>query len=329
MRIASIIFAASLLLAGVAQADEMSKVEIQEWLVPWEDSRPRDPYVDPDGRVWFVGQRGDYVAYFTPTEEAFKKYELEPGAGPHTVVVSPDGIPWYAGNRAAHIGKIDPETGKIEKVQMPGAEARDPHTMAFDGRGHLWFTVQGGNSIGRLQPDTGKVDLVPVPQPGSRPYGIVVDSKGHPWIAEFGTNKLATVNPQSLELTEFELPNPNARPRRLEVSSKGEIWYVDYARGALGRFVPDTREFKEWEAPGGPGSRPYGMVIDKQDRIWFVETGTTPNRFVGFDPASEDYFAMGEIESGGGSVRHMYYDASKDSVWFGTDTNYLGRVQVE
>ena len=26
---------------------------IEEWEVPWERSRPRDPYVAPDGRVWF------------------------------------------------------------------------------------------------------------------------------------------------------------------------------------------------------------------------------------------------------------------------------------
>jgi len=328
MRIASIVVAV-LWLAGAGKSDTAPKVEIQEWLVPWEKSQPRDPYVGPNGRVWFVGQRADYVAYFDPKEEKFKKYDLDEGAGPHTVVVSPDGIPWYAGNRAAHIGKIDPATGKIEKIPMPDAQARDPHTMAFDQRGHLWFTVQGGNYIGRLQPDTQKVDLIRLPQPGSRPYGVVVDSKGRPWVAEFGTNKLATVDPHSLELTEFELPDKEARPRRLVVSSKGEIWFVDYALGKLGRFVPGTSKFEQWPTPGGPESRPYGMAIDRQDRIWFVETGTTPNRFIGFSPAAKDYFAVAEIKSGGGSVRHMYYDASSGSVWFGTDTNYIGRAKVE
>jgi virginiamycin B lyase len=49
---------------------------------------------------------------------------------------------------------------------------------------------------------------------------------------------------------------------------------------------------------------------------------------VGFDPATEAFFAATEIESGGGSVRHMYYDATTRSIWFGTDTNYLGRAQL-
>lgn len=26
---------------------------IEEWTVPWEKSRPRDPAVAPDGRIWF------------------------------------------------------------------------------------------------------------------------------------------------------------------------------------------------------------------------------------------------------------------------------------
>lgn len=75
--------------------------EITEWRVPWDASRPRDPYVAPDGSVWFVGQREHYVARFDPETEEFKRFDLEPGAGPHTVIVGDDGIAWYAGNTAS------------------------------------------------------------------------------------------------------------------------------------------------------------------------------------------------------------------------------------
>jgi virginiamycin B lyase len=318
-----------LFLAGAWASEKAGEVQIQEWLVPWENTRPRDPYVGPDGRVWFVGQRGDYVGSFHPSTGEFKKYDLEPGTGPHTVVVSEEGEVWYAGNRAAHIGKVDAEDGEITKIAMPDPQARDPHSFVFDGRGHLWFTVQGGNFVGRLNVETEKIDLIPLSEAGSRPYGIVVDSKGRPWVVAFGTNRLATVDPESLQLREIELPSSSSRPRRLDVSSRDEIWYADYARGRLGRFNPVTSEFEEWETPGGPDSRPYGMAIDGQDRVWLVETGSTPNHFIGFDPDIERFFAVRPIESGGGSVRHMYYDASSGAVWFGTDTNYLGRAQVE
>ena len=34
--------------SGTLPADT---VTIQEWLVPWEGTRPRDPYVGPDGKI--------------------------------------------------------------------------------------------------------------------------------------------------------------------------------------------------------------------------------------------------------------------------------------
>jgi len=46
--------------SGLAQESEEAQgfdPTLEEWQVPWLESRPRDPYVAPDGRVWFVGQR--------------------------------------------------------------------------------------------------------------------------------------------------------------------------------------------------------------------------------------------------------------------------------
>src|SRR5690554_1528109 len=60
---------------------------IQEWPVPWEDTRPRDPYVDGQGRVWFVGQQGNYIAYLEPESGEFKRYEILEGTHPHNLIV--------------------------------------------------------------------------------------------------------------------------------------------------------------------------------------------------------------------------------------------------
>ena len=312
--------------AVVAAAEDA--IEITEWQVPWAASRPRDPYVDNQGRVWFVGQRGNYLAYLDPASGQFKRYELDEGTGPHNLVVDDDGIVWYAGNRAAHIGRLDPETGAITKHMMPNPDARDPHTLVFDGNGDIWFTVQGGNFVGKLGTRTGTVELIAVPTERARPYGIVVDAENRPWFCELGTNKLASVDPETLLLQEVELPRAEARPRRLDVTSTGEVWYVDYAGGHLGRLDPSTGSVEEWLVPGGAGARPYGMAIDDRDRPWFVETEGDPNRFVGFDPDSEEFFSITAIASGGGTVRHMYYHPPAREIWFGTDTNYLGRARV-
>jgi virginiamycin B lyase len=79
------------------------------------------------------GAGRDYVATFDPKSGEFKRYDLEEGAGPHTVIVDEAGA-WYAGNRVRHIGLIDPKTGNRKIFELPGDGYRDPHTMAFTGR---------------------------------------------------------------------------------------------------------------------------------------------------------------------------------------------------
>ena len=303
---------------GAAQpsARDGTAPQLTEWKVPWENTRPRDPYVAPDGRVWFVGQTGHYAGVLDPATGDSERVDLPAGAGPHHIIVDSEGVPWYTGNLVGNLGRIDPETREITVFPMPDERAHDPHTAVFDTAGDLWFTVQGGNFIGKFWKATGQVRLVEAPEAqgrggamgSSRPYGIEMDSKDRPWVVLFNTNKIATVDPESFELTTFELPDPGARPRRIGITSDDRVWYVDYARGYLGRLDPADGSVEEWPMPSGSGARPYGMAVDGDDRIWFVETGVHPNRFVGFDPETEDFFSSVEVESGAGSIRHMMFD---------------------
>jgi virginiamycin B lyase len=303
-----------------------SEVTLTEWLVPWEASRPRDPFVETPNKIWFVGQRDGYLAYFNPALEEFTQIQLAEGSGPHNIIVDDEGTAWYAGNVMGWIGRFTPDGG-LTTIQMP-EDAADPHTLIEDGQGNIWFTSQGANSVGLLNKKDLTVRIFPVQTPGARPYGITVDRDGRPWIALFGTNKIATIDPETGIFSEIELPRTGARPRRIEATSDGMIWYVDYTQGYLGRYDPDDGDFKEWAMPGGAGSQPYGMAVDARDRIWFVEVGPQPNRFIGFDPEIKSFFSITEIKSGGGAVRHMMYHAPTNTIWFGTDANTLGRAEL-
>ncbi|WP_027715997.1 lyase [Desulfuromonas sp. TF] len=302
-------------------------VEITEWMVPWENTRPRDPWYGPQDKVWFVGQAGDYVATFDPKSGEFKRYDLEDGAGPHTVVVDEAGA-WYAGNRVRHIGLIDPKTGNRKIFELPGDGYRDPHTMAFTREGNIWFTVQHGNQVGFLKRDTRKITLYDLESSSSRPYGLAVDSRDLPWFTLFGTNALGTLDPSTGRVKEIRLPRSESRPRRLAITPDGMVWYVDFAQGYLGRYNPGTGAVEEWPTPGGRASGPYAMGADALGRLWFVETGLKPNRFVGFDPKTETFTTAVPIESGGGVVRNMMFHKPTNSFWFGTDANTIGRARV-
>ncbi|MDQ3605247.1 MAG: lyase, partial [Gemmatimonadota bacterium] len=80
MKLLAALLIVPLLWPAGSAAPALNPVEITEWTVPWAESRPRDPYVAPDGRVWFVGQRSDYVAVLNPQSGEFKRFELEEGA---------------------------------------------------------------------------------------------------------------------------------------------------------------------------------------------------------------------------------------------------------
>ena len=145
---------------AAAPAIASPPLQIEEWTVPWEKSRPRDPYADAQGRVWFVGQAGNYIAYLDPASGRFKRYEIEEGTHPHNLIVDRAGQVWFAGNRNGMIGRLDPRSGAIERYSMPDPAAGDPHTLVFDRSGNIWFTVQQGNFVGKLETGSGKVRLV-------------------------------------------------------------------------------------------------------------------------------------------------------------------------
>ena len=93
------------------------------------------------------------------------------------------------------------------------------------------------------------------------------------------------------------------------------------------KVLLDLAESYQFPLPGGAESRPYGMAKDGEDRVWVVQT-SRPNQFVSFDTKTQKFSEPTAVPSGGGTVRHMYYDAASKSIWFGTDANTIGQAIV-
>ena len=136
---------------GGTQVAAAQPTEIKEWQVPWgSESRPRDPFVGPDGRVWFVGQVGHYVVVLDTVSGQFKRYELDEGTDPHNLIVGPVRRGLVRRQPERYDWQLDPATGDTKRYPMPDPAARDPHTMIFDGTADIWFTVQRGIFVGQL-----------------------------------------------------------------------------------------------------------------------------------------------------------------------------------
>lgn len=320
----------SMLVATSLAAQEIPGVQIDQWKLPWTDARGRDPYVAPDGRIWFVGQgQGNYLAVFDPKTAAFDRHALPDRTLPHTNIVGADGIVWVAGNGNGTIVRFDPKSKEMKVIPMPEG-IRDPHTMVFDGKGGIWFTAQNSHYVGHLNMATQNVRVVNTRDSTERtgPYGIVVDNNGVPWFDLFATNKIGTIDPATMKLKTFTLPE-GARPRRIGRTSDGIIWYTDYARGFLGRLDPRTGAVEEFAGPSGAQGRGYAMTIDDADRVWYVESGVTPNRMIGFDSKTKKIVYDAPVPGEGrNTVRHMVFDPKTRLIWYGADLYFLGAVKV-
>jgi virginiamycin B lyase len=307
-------------------------LEPKEWTVPWEDTRPRDPIMDQSGRVWFVGQRGNYIAYLDPKSGEFKRYQIEAGTNPHNIVTDPSGGIWFTGNRNGRLVKLDPATGELKNYMMPDSTVRDPHTLLFDAKSGIgWFSAQQSQRIGRIDPKTGEIKLWRPPGEGrTNPYGVVIDQDGRPYFNLWATNKIATIDPKTLEYKEYVHPDARMRARRIAITADGQLWFGDY-RGMLNHLDPRTGKFEEFPMPSGAAAQPYAHTQDDKDRIWMVETGVQPNRMVAFDTKTKQWVANFAIPSNGAArntVRHMTFNRATREIWFGTDAGTIGHVKV-
>ncbi|MGH7678248.1 MAG: virginiamycin B lyase family protein [Gemmatimonadaceae bacterium] len=326
--------ALAVLSAGPAVAQE-NPLEPKEFIVPWASTRPRDPIMDQVGRVWFVGQQGNYVAYLDPKTGQFKQYTIDAGTNPHNINIDERGGVWYTGNRNSRIVQLIPETGELKTHMMPDPTVRDPHTMIWGKDGIAWFTAQGSQRIGRFDRKTGEIKLWRPPHDSptdsiTNPYGVVLASDGTPYFNLFQSNKIATIDPKTLQYKEFVHPDVRMRARRIAITSDDQIYFGDY-RGVLNHLDPKTGKFEEFPLPAGNGKQAYAHAQDDQDRIWLVDVGVQPNKMHVFDTKSKSFVAEIPILSNGASrntIRHMTYNKATRELWFGTDAGTIGKINV-
>src|SRR5438128_2862393 len=110
---------ATVLSASASAQGNTPAPQLKEYNEAWMvGTRPRDPYPDQKGRVWFVGQEGNYVGRLN-ADGSIQRFEVDPGTNPHNLVVDSKGTVWFTGNRNNRIVKMDPETGKITTHMIP------------------------------------------------------------------------------------------------------------------------------------------------------------------------------------------------------------------
>jgi virginiamycin B lyase len=256
-----------------------------------------------------------------------KYFPVPGGDHPHDVAPAPDGAVWYTGQGAGVLGRLDPKTGKVERIALGKGSA--PHGVIVGPDVAPWVTDAGLNAIVRVDPVSKEVKIWPLP--GSRANANLntsaFDGKGRIWFTG-QAGIYGRLDPASGEMTVWDAPK-GVGPYGITATPDGEIYYVSLAGSFLGKIDidsgvttviepktlnPGTRRVwsdskgrlwvSEWNAgnlslydPASgtwrvfklPGEQPqaYAVFVDDKDQVWVSDFGA--NTILRFDPARETF----------------------------------------
>jgi virginiamycin B lyase len=258
---------------------------------------------------------------------AFDSFALPAGTAPHDVAPAPDGTVWYTAQAQGSVGRLDPRTGKIERVSLGDGSA--PHGVIVGPDRAAWITDGGLNAIVRVDAKTLAVKRFPLPKDRSDANlnTAVFDHEGHLWFTG-QSGVYGELDPASGRMRVFDAPRGTG-PYGICVTPNGNVYYaslagsyigrIDRANGAAEVFEPPTRAqgarrawadskgrvwISEWNAgkvamfdPAtrawrewrlpGDEPHPYAIFVDGEDIVWLSEWSA--NALVRFDPRNERF----------------------------------------
>jgi virginiamycin B lyase len=291
-----------LLSAGALAADDLH-VQIVEYDVPTPGSRPHDPALAPDGALWYTGQAANKLGRLDPNTGQILEFPLKtPKSGPHGLAADASGNIWFTAISGGYVGKLDPKTGQVTEYRMPDPAANDPHPRVRRQGNPLVHP----RVVGLRRPPRSRQ------RQGRRQEGAH-RARGSLWHRRRSRRASLFLRVRHEQAGEHR--SQDHGHSRVCIAQWGpapppgigagrDDLLLDYARGYLGHFDPASGKVEEWPSPGGAGSHPYGIAVTPDGKVWYSESGVSPNTLVGFDPTTKSFGARA-IPSGGGVVRNM------------------------
>jgi len=226
--------------------------------------------------------------------------------------------------------------GTASKVRAVLQE-QEPH---FDQDGNVYVTDRGNPAmIVQVDPRTGRSKNFLTPGGGSSPHGLTVDGDGTVWWSG-RDNDLAHLDPKTGLTDEYPVTQQGMHGHTPVFSSSGDLWFSMLVGNRLGHWSRATDTVIHYDTPS-PRGHPYGLVIDHQDKVWYVEYFT--DHVARFDPKDIIWYGvygtvgkagnLGRLDPKTGAVTERTlpiqysnpYDTwpdDQDDVWISSD-NYL------
>lgn len=193
---------------------------------------------------------------------------------------------------------------------VPGEPDRFTHTPDFDGRGNVWIMDRGGESLVEVDPVAGRIT-------DHKGHGagefLSIDRDGSVWYGG-----LSHFDPKQNLHDEYRFDaKQGARPipvSSIVADSRGDLWLSLLTSGGLGKLDRKTNSIVWWDVPVAR-SRPYGIVVDRNDHVWFA--GYHTSGIERFDPKTESFRHYRLTTGVPTNIRRPAVD-SKNRVWAAT-----------
>lgn len=169
-----------------------------------------------------------------------------------------------------------------------GAPRRNPAEQSFPSPsrpGTLWVADNGASAVLFIDPRNldyaTRMREYKIPHPANlnvSPHGVVEAPNGLVYWTEYGPieNNIGELDPKTGQIRRYSAPMTCCSgSHTLRADSKSNIWYtMIYGKSKIGKFDATTKTITEYEPI--VGGNWYGILVDKQDRVWAAGTGT-PN----------------------------------------------------
>jgi virginiamycin B lyase len=212
---------------------------------------------------------------------SFDSFALPTGSAPHDVAPAPDGSVWYTAQAQGAAGRLDPRSGKIEKIPLGDGSA--PHGVIVGPDRAAWVTDGGLNAIVRIDPKTLAVTRFPLPKdrPDTNLNTAVFDKQGHLWFT--GQNGIyGELDPKLARIRVFDAPRGRG-PYGICVTPDGSLYFASLAGSYLGRIDPASGAAQVIEPPT-PNQGARRVWSDSKGRVWVSEWDV--GKLGVFDPAT-------------------------------------------
>ncbi len=214
---------------------------------------------DHDGYLWITFQLADRVARFDPRKEEWRVYEgFAKGTLVHSFALDSEGlvkkdargrlyISQFGGNR---ISLLEPESGTLQEVALPGQPSGKPYGIAVDSKGIIWYTKYSENMLGFADPATGKGREWQISRPDSGPHRMHIDNNDNLWIPLSGYGTMLRYNTRDGSQREFALPDADSFPYVSRYDAKSDrVWVTGNGGNAIYALDPKTGKATTFRLP--------------------------------------------------------------------------------